>query len=107
MTSLGLWQALWNDDRLIGASDAGAHLDSSGDIQLLHLHVGGRSRSQPLEFKAVNKLTDVPARLYGLKERGRVEEGWWADLVVFDAAEVAPAEIEVRGRPAWWRLEVV
>ena len=41
-------------------------------------------------------LTDVPARLFGLTHRGRVAEGWHADLVVFDPATVASGPIEVR-----------
>ena len=96
--SWALRQALWNDDRcLIGASDAGAHLDFLATFNYsTYLLAAARDRSLLSLESAVNKLTDVPARLYGLKERGRVEEGWWADLVVFDAAEVAPAEVEVR-----------
>ena len=107
--SWALRQALWNDDRcLIGASDAGAHLDFLATFNYsTYMLAAARDRSLLSLESAVNKLTDVPARLYGLKERGRVEEGWWADLVVFDAAEVAPAEVEVTRRPAWWRLEVV
>ena len=96
--SWALRQALWNDDRcLIGASDAGAHLDFLATFNYsTYLLAAARDRSLLSLESAVNKLTDVPARLYGLKERGRVEEGWWADLVVFAAAEVAPAEVEVR-----------
>ena len=38
--------------------------------------------------EAVRKLTSLPAENLGLRERGRLEEGFFADVVVFDAAEV-------------------
>ena len=36
----------------------------------------------------VHRMTDRPARRFGLPRRGRVETGWFADLVVFDADRV-------------------
>ena len=96
--SWALRQALWNDDRcLIGASDAGAHLDFLATFNYsTYLLAAARDKKLMSLEAAVHKLTDVPARLYGLKHRGRIEQGWWADLVLFDPEKVAPEEIEVR-----------
>ena len=47
---------------------------------------------------AVHKLTAEPARVYGLDDRGSVDVGKAADLVVFDPDTVAPGPTPPRGR---------
>lgn len=37
---------------------------------------------------AVRKMTSLPAQFLGLKDRGLVKEGFWADLVIFDHEKV-------------------
>ena len=34
--------------------------------------------------EAVRRMTSLPARVFGMTERGQVKEGFWADLVMFD-----------------------
>ena len=91
--------AVWRDPRaVVGGSDAGAHLDTMcGAVYSSSLLGEGVRRRGLLSFEeAVRLLTDVPARLYGLVDRGRVAEGWWADLVVFDPDTVGPGPLRTR-----------
>ena len=85
-------ERLITDDRcLIGLSDGGAHVDFICDVgyatALLDLWV--RKRGALSLEKAVHKLTQVPATLFGIPDRGVLEEGKIADLVLFDPATVA------------------
>jgi len=75
---------------VIGGSDAGAHLDMMcGAIYTTSLLGRGVREHQVVTLEeAVRLITDVPARFYGLSERGRIVPGWHADLVLFDPATV-------------------
>ena len=82
-----LREEVWTDPRvLLGGSDAGAHLDRMCGAPYTTRFIGDMLRGRklvPLE-KAVQMITDAPAQLFGLRDRGRVAEGYLADLVVFD-----------------------
>jgi N-acyl-D-aspartate/D-glutamate deacylase len=86
-----LRQEIWSEpDVMLGGSDAGAHLDrmvgASYPTQLLADCLRGR-RLLTVEA-AVKALTDDPARLFGLTDRGRLEPGFFADIVLFDPETV-------------------
>jgi N-acyl-D-amino-acid deacylase len=38
--------------------------------------------------EAVRKMTSLPAQVFGLKERGLIRKGFYADLVVFDYSKI-------------------
>jgi N-acyl-D-aspartate/D-glutamate deacylase len=90
---------LWADDRtLIGASDAGAHLDLSDtfDFAATVLAKGVREQGIISLEAAIHQLTARPAAYFGLTDRGAICEGYHADLVVFDPETVGCGPIERR-----------
>ncbi len=82
---------LWrHEDVMLGGSDAGAHLDRMCGSPYPTRFLGDSLRGHqlvPVE-EAVRLITDVPARLFGLRERGRIAEGFRADITVVDPATV-------------------
>jgi N-acyl-D-aspartate/D-glutamate deacylase len=83
---------------VVGASDAGAHLDigTAFAYSTKLLAEGVRVRRIMSLEQAVQQLAQVPARLYGFKDRGELREGMAADLVVFDAERVDRAPVASR-----------
>jgi N-acyl-D-aspartate/D-glutamate deacylase len=83
---------------VVGASDAGAHLDigTAFAYSTKLLAEGVRERGIMTLEQAVQQLAQVPARLYGFKDRGELREGMIADLVVFDADRVDRGPVESR-----------
>jgi N-acyl-D-aspartate/D-glutamate deacylase len=90
--------ATWTDPRVIvGASDGGAHVHSISTFDYTVRFLARQREAGVLSLaEAVRKLTDVPARLYGVTDRGRLAPGYRADLVVFDADALNPGVVEWR-----------
>ena len=75
---------------LVSLSDAGAHLTFFNDAGFgLHL-LGHWSRELGVFSlaEAAWRLTGQPARLFGMRGRGALRPGCWADLLLFDPASV-------------------
>jgi len=96
------WEAkvhVWRDPRaVIGASDAGADLDFLGTFNYHTLLLRQAVREQQVITleEAIHLITDVPAQLYGLRDRGRLREGAYADIVVFDESTIGSAPLAMR-----------
>ena len=96
------WEArveIWRDQRaVIGASDAGAHLDLFlSSNYATHMLGEAVTKRQMLNLEeAVHLLTEVQANLYGLVDRGVLKKGAFADVVVLDEAQVNSQPLTVR-----------
>jgi len=88
---------------LVSLSDAGAHLTFFNDAGF-GLHLLGhwvRERGALTLAEAVRKLTGDVARVFGIRERGELRAGYWADLLLFDPARVARGpKVRVRDLPS-------
>jgi N-acyl-D-aspartate/D-glutamate deacylase len=82
---------------LIGGSDAGAHLDRMCGAPYTTSFLADALRGRRLVSieRAVQLITQAPAELFGLRDRGLVREGFHADLVVFDADTVATGDVNL------------
>jgi N-acyl-D-amino-acid deacylase len=113
--STRFWSVLANDDPdaiawllprdgvLIGLADSGAHVSQLCDACFTTDLLGNWVREQDVMSleRAVHKLTGEPAAVFGFDDRGLVEPGRAADLVVFDPATVAPGPLRrVRDFPS-------
>jgi N-acyl-D-aspartate/D-glutamate deacylase len=75
---------------MLGGSDAGAHLDRMCGAPYTTRFLSDVLRGRQLVRleDAVRMLTDQPARLFGLRGRGRIAPGYAADITVFDPETV-------------------
>jgi N-acyl-D-aspartate/D-glutamate deacylase len=75
---------------MIGGSDAGAHLDRMAGAPYPTTWLADCLRGRRLITmeRAIQHMTQVPAALFGLTDRGRVAEGYHADLVLFDPTTI-------------------
>ncbi len=89
------WQMradLWDDPRaMLGGSDAGAHLDRMCGAPYTTRFLGDVLRGRKLVSleRAVQLITEAPAQLFGLRDRGTIAVGLHADLVMFDPETIA------------------
>jgi N-acyl-D-aspartate/D-glutamate deacylase len=96
------WKArieVWRDRRaVIGASDAGAHLDLLASFNYATELLGKAVRQRGLLSleEGIHLVTDVQAQLYGLTGRGRLEQGSYADVVVLDPTTIGSHEVGMR-----------
>ena len=118
MDEADLRRILSFEDAMIGSDglphDAHPHPRLWGTFPRVLGHYSRDEKLFPLP-RAVRRMTSVPAAVFGLKDRGTLREGGFADLVVFDPATVIDAAsfespvqpsrgivlVLVNGQPVW------
>jgi len=95
-----VYEMLQSDRTVLSLSDGGAHCgvicDASFPTYLLTHWVRDRSRGGRISLEAaVKRQCHDTARLYGMFDRGTLEQGMRADgnVIDFDALEIAPPEM--------------
>lgn len=87
----GLAQLLQMDHVYPGLNDTGAHAGQicDADMGTHYLYYWHRTRNMVTLPDAVRRLTELPAKVLGLKERGTLQVGHHADINVFDIDALA------------------
>jgi N-acyl-D-aspartate/D-glutamate deacylase len=78
---------------LIALGDAGAHVDMLCDAGYPTYLLGTWVRERQIMTleQAIARLTSQPADLFGIKGRGRLKQGYAADIAIFDPATIGSA----------------
>ena len=94
MDEADLRRVLQFDDSMIGSDglphDEFPHPRLWGSFPRVLGHYARDEGLFPLEV-AVRKMTSIAARVFGLRDRGKIEAGAFADLVVFDPTQIIDA----------------
>jgi N-acyl-D-aspartate/D-glutamate deacylase len=82
---------------MIGGSDAGAHLDRMCGAPYPTSFLADTLRGRQLVSleRCIQLMTQAPAKLFGLRDRGEVREGAHADLMIFDPDTVDSGDVEL------------
>jgi N-acyl-D-aspartate/D-glutamate deacylase len=82
---------------MIGGSDAGAHLDRMCGAPYTTSFLADTLRGRQLISleRCVQLMTQAPAQLFGLRDRGELRPGAFADVVMFDPESVATGEVQL------------
>jgi N-acyl-D-amino-acid deacylase len=85
------WMTFGSDASAVAAEgptlETNTHPRTYGNFARLLARYVREEKTMPLE-EAVRKLTSLPAATLGLKDRGKLQAGAFADLVLFDPATV-------------------
>ena len=81
------WTMIGSDGRLVALGDGHPHPRWYGTFPRV---LGRYARDQGVLTmeQAIRKMTALPAERIGLRERGQLRAGWFADVVVFDPETV-------------------
>ncbi|MEZ5412482.1 MAG: amidohydrolase family protein [Acidimicrobiales bacterium] len=90
---------VWRDQRtMVGGTDAGAHLDllATFNATTAMLQKAVKEHAVIGWEEAVSLISDAPAKMYGIKDRGQLTEGYFADVNVINPETIAVRPTEVR-----------
>ncbi len=92
----GTYKASIHPHMIIGTSDGGAHLgrDDGSDWSSYFLRYWVREWGKWELEEAIRQMTQQPAALLGLYDRGMLLPGYAADVMIFDADKIGPGRKE-------------
>jgi N-acyl-D-aspartate/D-glutamate deacylase len=91
---------------MIGLSDGGAHVDMHDNAGYCTYLLGNWVRDKQVMTleQAIRRVTSEPAAFFGIKDRGTLQVGQAADIVVFDYNTIGPKVNPIRHQE--WRSDL-